>query len=113
MYPLRVGLTVPQADAGVPQRDRRSPGQQQVVGRAGSRRVHPKPPFTYGALVNNAWSYAGDEDAPDVNQLLLQPFINYNLPNGWSIGTAPIITANWQADADDRWTLRSAAASAS
>ena len=56
-----------------------------------------KPPFTYGALVNNVWSYAGDDDAADVNQLLIQPFVNYNLSNGWSIGTAPIITANWEA----------------
>ncbi len=64
-----------------------------------------KPPFTYGALVNNVWSYAGDEDASDVNQMLVQPFLNYNLPDGWSIGTAPVITANWEADDGDTWTL--------
>lgn len=64
-----------------------------------------KPPFTYGALANNVWSYAGDDDAEDVNQLLIQPFLNYNLADGWSVGTAPIITANWEAADGDRWTL--------
>jgi hypothetical protein len=64
-----------------------------------------KPPFTYGALVNNVWSYAGDEEAEDVNQLLVQPFVNYNLPDGWSVGMAPIITANWEAEDGERWTL--------
>ncbi len=64
-----------------------------------------KPPFTYGALVNNVWSFAGDSDAPDVNQFLLQPFFNLNLSDGWSVGTSPVITANWEAADDDRWTL--------
>jgi hypothetical protein len=64
-----------------------------------------KPPFTYGALVNQVWSYAGDDDASDINQLLVQPFLNYNLAGGWSVGTAPIITANWEADDGDSWTL--------
>ncbi len=64
-----------------------------------------KPPFTYGALVNQVWSYAGDDDASDVSQLLVQPFVNYNLANGWSIGAAPIITANWEADDGDTWTV--------
>jgi hypothetical protein len=61
--------------------------------------------FTYGALANNVWSYAGDEDADDVNQLLVQPFVNYNLPDGWSIGTGPNITANWEVENGERWTL--------
>lgn len=64
-----------------------------------------KPPFTYGALVNNVWSFAGDSDAPDVNQFLVQPFVNLNLSDGWSVGTAPVITANWEGGDDDRWTL--------
>ncbi len=64
-----------------------------------------KQPFTYGALVSNVWSYAGEDDAQDVNQLLVQPFLNYNLSNGWSLGTAPIITANWEAGDGDRWTV--------
>jgi len=61
---------------------------------------------TYGGLVRQLWSFAGDSDRPDVNQTLLQPFINYNLPNGWYLITDIIITANWGAKkSSDRWTV--------
>jgi len=56
-------------------------------------------------LINNLWSFAGDEDRPNVNAMTLQPFFNYNLPEGWYLTTSPIITANWEADSNNRWTL--------
>ena len=62
-------------------------------------------PWVVGALANNLWSYAGDDDREDVNQFLLQYFINYNLPDGWYISSAPIITANWEADSGNKWTV--------
>lgn len=62
-------------------------------------------PWVFGALVQNIWSFAGDNDRPDVNQMLIQYFINYNLPKGWYLSSAPIITANWKADSRDRWTI--------
>jgi hypothetical protein len=62
-------------------------------------------PWVLGALINNVWSFAGDSDRRDVNQMLLQPFVNYNLPEAWYVVTAPIITADWEADSDDRWTV--------
>ena len=62
-------------------------------------------PWVVGALANNLWSYAGDDDRQDVNQFLFQYFINYNLPHGWYISSAPIITANWEADSDNTWTV--------
>ncbi len=58
----------------------------------------------FGALMNNQWSVAGWGDK-NVNQMLLQPFVNYNLPNHWYLTTSPIITANWKADAGDVWTV--------
>lgn len=58
-----------------------------------------------GFLINNLWSYAGDSGRPDVNAMTLQPFFNYNMPKGWYLTTSPIITANWQADSDNRWTI--------
>jgi len=57
-----------------------------------------------GVLVNNQWSYAGWSNQP-VNQLLMQPFFNYNLPEGWYLVTSPIITSNWEAGDSDRWTV--------
>ena len=41
----------------------------------------------------------------DVNQSLIQPFVNYNLPDGWYLVSSPIITANWEADSSDTWTV--------
>jgi len=62
-------------------------------------------PWVVGALANNIWSFAGDSDRPDVSQFLVQPFINYNLPNGWYLISAPIITANWNASSGNKWTV--------
>ncbi len=62
-------------------------------------------PWVIGALVNNIWSFAGDDGRADVNQMLLQYFINYNLPGGWYLTSSPIITANWEANSDNRWTV--------
>jgi hypothetical protein len=60
--------------------------------------------WVFGALANNQWSFAGWGD-DDVNAMLVQPFINYNLPDGLYLTTSPIITANWKADSDNRWTV--------
>ena len=62
-------------------------------------------PWVYGALVNNIWSFAGDDDRADVNQMLIQPFVNYNLGRGLAIGSVPIITANWEAASGQKWTV--------
>ena len=60
---------------------------------------------TTGFLILNLWSFAGDEDRANVNAMTLQPFLNYNLPKGWYLTTSPLITANWEADDDNRWTV--------
>ena len=67
--------------------------------------VYSKGPWVAGALVNNIWSFAGNSDRSSVSAFLLQPFINYNLLNGWYLVTSPIITANWRAASGDQWIL--------
>lgn len=64
-------------------------------------------PWVTGALVNNVWSVSEDDDRGEVNQFLLQPFINYNFPNspGRYLTFAPVITADWEADSGDRWLV--------
>lgn len=62
-------------------------------------------PWVFGALAQNQWSYAGESDRSSVNQMLIQYFVNYNLPDGWYLTSSPIITANWKANSDDRWTI--------
>lgn len=61
--------------------------------------------WTLGILANNVWSVAGNSSLPDVNQFLLQYFINYNLKKGWFLTWQPTITANWKAADDFRWVM--------
>jgi hypothetical protein len=61
--------------------------------------------WLFGALTQNVWSYAGDSDESDVNFFSLQYFINYNFKSGWYLSSTPTITADWEADSDDRWTV--------
>lgn len=61
--------------------------------------------ITTGFLALNLWSFAGKDDRSDVNSMTLQPFLNYNLSKGWYLTTAPLITADWEADSDNRWTV--------
>ena len=62
-------------------------------------------PFTYGALLNNIWSFAGDSDRANVNLMTLQPFINYNMKDGWYLTSSPVMTANWEATSGNRFTI--------
>jgi hypothetical protein len=61
--------------------------------------------WVLGVLGNNVWSVGGQDDHEDVNQFLLQYFINYNLPKGWYLTSAPILTANWKAEAGEKWVV--------
>ena len=67
--------------------------------------VYMNGPWVVGTLVNNRWSFAGDGNRPEYNQMLLQPFINYNLPGGWSLGTSPLMNADWKAPGKEQWTV--------
>jgi hypothetical protein len=61
--------------------------------------------WTVGLLVNNVWGVAGHSNLPDVNQFLLQYFINYNLSKGWYLTWQPTLTANWEATNGGRWVV--------
>jgi len=61
--------------------------------------------WVIGVLAQNVWSVAGEDARGDVNRLLAQYFINYNLENGWYLSSAPIITANWKALSGSRWVV--------
>lgn len=61
--------------------------------------------WTLGMYAQNTWSYAGDENYPDINLFLTQIFIIKNLPDLWYISTNPIITADWKAANEDKWSI--------
>jgi hypothetical protein len=62
--------------------------------------------WTIGILASNIWSIAGKSDRADINQMVIKYFINYNLPRGWYISNAPIITANWKASGGNKWLVQ-------
>jgi hypothetical protein len=69
-----------------------------------------KGPWVIGSVFSNVWSFAGGSgdplvEQPDVNFFTWQYFINFNFPGGSYVTTAPIITANWEADSGDKWTI--------
>ena len=69
--------------------------------------VYMKGPWVAGVLANNVWSFGGTSrpGGTRYNMFLTQPFANYNFGEGWYVGTAPIITANWLTSGDKAWTL--------
>ena len=59
-------------------------------------------PWVVGSLVSNVWDINGDTD---INTFSWQYFVNYNMDNGWYLTTSPLVTANWEADSDNKWTV--------
>lgn len=55
-------------------------------------------------VARNLWS-VGDRNRAEVNQLVLDYFLFYNLPKLFYLVYEPTITADWTASRGDRWTL--------
>lgn len=58
--------------------------------------------WTYGALVNHIWSFAGDADRADINATYLQPFVAKALGQGRTVSVALESTYDWDAG---RWNV--------
>jgi len=61
--------------------------------------------WTFGILINNAWSFAGNKERDDVNHMFLNLFIVRQLGDGWYVNSDPIITADWTADKEQQWIV--------
>jgi hypothetical protein len=46
------------------------------------------------SLQSTCRSFASTASGSNVNQLLIQPFVNYNFPDGCYLTSSPIVTAN-------------------
>ncbi len=57
-------------------------------------------PIVAGALMYQAWTEGG-QNAP----FFLQPFFNYNLPEGWFLSASGEASANWELPQEARWTF--------
>ena len=61
-------------------------------------------PWVYGALVNNVWSVS-TSGSHAYNKGLMQPFVDYNMANGWYLVSSPIVTVDWKARGSQQWTV--------
>lgn len=64
-------------------------------------------PWVVGALANNIWSIDEARGRGEVDQFLVQPFVNYNFPSspGRYLSFSPVITADWEAESGEEWTV--------
>jgi hypothetical protein len=60
--------------------------------------------WTVGALWNQVWSFAGNAERNDVNQMFLQPFLAYQATRTVTLTIQSETSANWEVD-EDRWTV--------
>jgi len=49
-----------------------------------------------GVLVQNLFSFGGDPSRTNVNQMILQPFLSYQLGKGWFIRSQPQMVFDWK-----------------
>ena len=64
-------------------------------------------PWVFGAIINNIWSLTSNKQGGSYSNFLIQPFVNYNIPDadGLYLTSAPIWSANWKADSGQQWTV--------
>ena len=60
--------------------------------------------WTFGALWNQVWSFAGNSQRNDVNQMFVQPFLAYQATRTLTLTVQSETTANWEVD-EGRWTV--------
>lgn len=54
--------------------------------------------WTYGALANHIWSFAGSDERNDVSSTFLQPFLSYTTKDAWTFTLNTESTYDWKAD---------------
>ena len=59
-------------------------------------------PWTYGGLANHLWKVGGEDNRPDLNATLLQPFVTYTTPQAVSMTLQTESTYDWESE---QWTV--------
>ena len=57
--------------------------------------------WTYGALANHMWSYAGKDERADINATFLQPFLSYN-KQSWTYTIQTESSYDWE---NQQWSV--------
>jgi hypothetical protein len=60
--------------------------------------LQQKGAWTYGALTNHLWSYAGASNRQEVNVTFFNPFVSYLTPAKTTFALSPELTYDWQND---------------
>ncbi|MGH8545074.1 MAG: transporter [Gammaproteobacteria bacterium] len=58
--------------------------------------------WTYGALVNHVWSFAGEGSRQDISSTFLQPFLAYQTKTHTTFGINTESTYDWE---NEQWTV--------
>ncbi|HMP84138.1 MAG TPA: hypothetical protein PKA41_15685, partial [Verrucomicrobiota bacterium] len=58
--------------------------------------------WTYGALVNHVWSFAGQKSTPDVNSTFLQPFVSFTTKKFTTFSVNTESSYDWE---QEQWTV--------
>jgi hypothetical protein len=58
--------------------------------------------WTYGALANHIWSFAGEDDRADVNATYLQPFVSFTTRKATTFTLNTESTYDWD---NEQWTV--------
>ena len=61
--------------------------------------------WAVGGLANHIWSFAGDEDAADVNATFLQPFLAMAFGRAMTLTIQSESQANWEASSGNEWSI--------
>ena len=61
--------------------------------------------WTIGITPQVWWSFAGDNDREETNQMEIQYVIARHFKNGWNIRSRPTIKADFKADDGDKWNV--------
>jgi hypothetical protein len=90
-YGLITSLPTATNDLGT---DRWTLGPELLIGKI-------TPNYVLGLFPNHQWDIGGSGDA-DINLTSIQAFYTYLPGGGWSVGTGPTITYDWEAE---QWTV--------
>ena len=58
--------------------------------------------WTYGALVNHVWSYAGNDDRADISQTFMQPFMAHITSSAWTYTLQTESIYDWE---NEQWSV--------
>jgi len=64
--------------------------------------VTQRGPWTVGLLANHVWSFAGNDDRPDINNTFAQPFAAYTWPSAWTASVQSETSYNWESE---QWSV--------